>query len=168
MLGVLAAVAVGPLAVLEAAGYRDAAALREVLSAVLGEGAEGGHIDVDRRLLLAVLRTAWDGEAHAGDLGVALGLRSSVSRVRRPTRLMLFMVRSPYSRPGAGLGALTQPETGAHTAAKRQPRKGPPEGSERLARSRRRRKLGADKQHPRARAPRGQVDFLWIDQPCSE
>jgi hypothetical protein len=71
----------------------------------------------------------WSGghrEAHAGDLRVPLGVAQLGVAGQGPMRLMLFMVRSPYSRHPGGPGALTQPKTGAKTPGRREPPQ-PPE-----------------------------------------
>src|SRR5204863_9233792 len=123
---VLAGIAVGPLAVVEAAGDGDPAALGEVLGAVLGELAEDSQVDIDGGLLLAVLGTAGDGEPHAGDLGVALGLAQLGVAGQAADEVDAVHGAFSLPPPAGGLGALTQPKTGANTAAERQPRRGRP------------------------------------------
>ncbi len=73
VLGVAAGFGVGPAPELEAPGHRHPAPLGEVLGNVLGLGAPGHHVDVDRLLVVAVALAPVDGEGDGADGGAAVG-----------------------------------------------------------------------------------------------
>ncbi len=74
VLGVAAAVAVGPFPVLEAARDANSAALGHVLGDGLGLGAEGDDVDVDGAGVFPVALAAGDGEADGAGGGAGGGV----------------------------------------------------------------------------------------------